>query len=267
MRLQILAAGAMRSSSPPSHRLPTRQEPRGRRPQKALVALVLAWTAGVVDAVGYILLAGVFTAHLSGDSAAMAVHAGSHNWIEFLARGVPIPVFVIAVFVGGVLLETAARVGVRRRLGLLIAVELALLLAFFLAALAQPGALIRSWRPLYFVLISVLAAAMGLQTSALQRVGGRTIRTTYVTGMLTNFANEMVTWTLRSWRLPASGSAREARLALRRAAFLIELWMAFAAGALLGGFGEPLWKQWALLPAIGGLCVVLGVEAARPLYG
>ncbi len=247
----------------------THQEPSGRRREKAWLAVGLAWTAGVVDAVGYILLSKTFTAHLSGDSAAFPVYAGIHDWIKVLARGLPIPVFILGAFAGGILMETAAMLGVRRRLTLALGCEV-LMLGGFLIGVAVMGsaALRQTWQISYFVLLSVLAAAMGLQNAALQRVGGRTVHTTYVTGMLTSFTNSLVRWSLRHRRHPTSPEAarREGRLSLSRARYMGVLWCAFAAGALVGSFAEPSWKEWALLPGLAAACCIAAFDFLKPVY-
>lgn len=243
-----------------------RRELRGRRPEKAWLALLLAWTAGVVDSVGYVLLAHVFTAHMSGNSAAMGVYAGAHNWLRFVARGLPVPVFVFAVFLGGLLMEGAAALGVRRRLALQMAVELALLSAFLVwVTAAGPSALVRGWDVASFGLTALLVAAMGIQSSALQSVGGRTIRTTFVTGMLTNLANELATLAAGRWRRhrPPPGARRGSAA---RARLFALLWGSFAAGAVVGGFAEPHWGEWALLPAVSTILVVVGIDIRSPLY-
>jgi uncharacterized membrane protein YoaK (UPF0700 family) len=246
----------------------THSEDSARTSEKGWLAIGLAWTAGVVDAVGYILLSKVFTAHLSGDSAAFPVYAGIHDWIKVLARGLPIPLFLLGAFAGGVLMETAAMLGVRRRLTLALGCEVLMLGAFLIGvAVMGASALRQTWQISYFVLLSMLAAAMGLQTVALQRVGGRTVRTTFVTGMLTGCVNALVRWTLRHQRHPDSPAAarREGRRSLRQARFLALLWCAFASGALVGSFAEPSWKQWALLPGLAVAACIAAIDIVRPV--
>ena len=78
---------------------------------------------GFVDAVGYLVLFNLFTAHMSGNSVAMTVHAGEGNWAAALYRGFPIPLFLAGVVVGALLSEAPFRRGMRstfapaRRLG------------------------------------------------------------------------------------------------------------------------------------------------------
>ena len=51
-----------------------------------IAVLILAFTAGFVDAVGYIVLFQIFTAHMSGNTVAMCVHFSRQNWAEFRSR-------------------------------------------------------------------------------------------------------------------------------------------------------------------------------------
>src|SRR5262249_38393191 len=71
----------------------------------------------------------------------------------------------------------------------------------------------------FYPLVALPAFAMGLQNAALRRVGGRIVRTTYVTGMLTDLA--------------------EAGVVLGGG-----IWLAFVTGAITGGYvqkGGGLW--------------------------
>src|SRR5262249_50468867 len=100
--------------------------------EKAWLALVLALTAGCVDAVGYLVLWKVFTAHMSGNSVSAAVHAGAGKGAEAFHRAFPIPLFVLGVALGAALSETLARKGHRRIFAVAVLLEAALLLVFLL---------------------------------------------------------------------------------------------------------------------------------------
>ncbi len=54
-------------------------------------AVLLAWVAGFVDSLGYLALAKVFTAHMSGNSAAVGAELGAGNWHEAMVKGLAIP--------------------------------------------------------------------------------------------------------------------------------------------------------------------------------
>lgn len=98
--------------------------------EKAWLAPVLSAVAGAVDAVGYLTLLHVFTAHMSGNSDAFGAELGRGNWTEVLRRGFPIPVFVLGVALGVLLIEIASRRGIRSTAALLLSIEGALLVAF-----------------------------------------------------------------------------------------------------------------------------------------
>src|SRR5215475_312158 len=100
--------------------------------EKAWLAVLLAWVAGFVDAVGYVLLFRLFIAHMSGNSAAMGAHFGQGEWGEAFYRAFPIPVFVLGVIAGAALNEAASRRGVRSLFSLTLSVEAALLFLFMI---------------------------------------------------------------------------------------------------------------------------------------
>jgi uncharacterized membrane protein YoaK (UPF0700 family) len=228
--------------------------------EKAWVALTLATVGGFVDAVGYITLLGVFIAHMSGNSAAMGAHFGQGKTAAALARAAPIPLFVLGVAVGAVLIEVLARRGVRSTAAVLLSIEALLLLAFMLLGDAElsHGVVVaqRGWT--FYVVIVLAATAMGLQTSALRRLAGQTVRTTFVTGMLTHLGEEAAKFALPSTRPSASSS---------RLRLLILVWLCYAAGAVFGGWAHDQWALHALVIPLIVLVVVVGVDLVRPIHG
>jgi uncharacterized membrane protein YoaK (UPF0700 family) len=162
--------------------------------EKAWLALILALTAGCVDAVGYVVLWKVFTAHMSGNSVSAAVHTGEGKSAEAFHRASPIPLFVLGVALGAALSEFLARKGHRRIFAVAVALEASLLLVFLLwgGPLLRDGGIPEDvpWR--FYALVALPTLAMGVQNATLRRVGGATVRTTYISGMLTNFAEQTV---------------------------------------------------------------------------
>jgi uncharacterized membrane protein YoaK (UPF0700 family) len=228
--------------------------------EKAWVAMALALVGGCVDAVGYITLLGVFIAHMSGNSAAMGAHLGQGKTMAGLARAAPIPLFVIGVGGGALLIEVLARRGVRSTAAVVLGLEATLLFAVMLlgdASLthgvvdAQKG-----WT--FYGLIVLAATAMGLQTSALRRLAGETVRTTFVTGMLTHLGEEAAKFVLPSSRPSASWS---------RLRLLTLVWVCYAAGAIFGGWAHDQWALNALAAPLVVLVALIGVDLIRPIHG
>lgn len=236
--------------------------------EKAWLAVLLAWVAGIVDAVGYLTLFRLFTAHMSGNSVELGLRLGQGDWGEALRRAVPVPLFVLGVALGAALSEAAARRGVRSTFALVLAPEAALLLAFMLygSRLLRGGAISVTLGWTYYVPVALLVLAMGLQTATLQRVAGRTVRTTYVTGMLTNLAQESVTYLFwRHDRKHGRADADDKDGSLQRVVLLASIWSAYALGAILGGYAE---LHWALRPLLFPLCALAAVvvlDLLRPI--
>ncbi|HZU34885.1 MAG TPA: YoaK family protein, partial [Gemmataceae bacterium] len=159
-------------------------------------AMLLAFVGGFVDAVGYLVLFQMFTAHHSGNSIGLGIYLAQGNWVQALHRGFPIPVFIAGVGLGTLLQEWLSRRGVRPTYAFTFAVE-SLLLGLFMAV-GQP--LLGSsgipespgWR---FYLVAMLPAlAMGFQNATMHRMELGEVRTTYVSAMLTKLAQEFVRW-------------------------------------------------------------------------
>lgn len=199
---------------------------RQRKRIKAVVALLLTFAAGCVDIVGYLTFAHIFTAHLTGNT----VHLG--EWlIEARGPDAGKAAAIIAVFVGGSIVgRTAIEVGSRFRLRSVAMVTLVLEAALIATVLTAGRSQIFS--------LLMLAAAMGMQTATLTRIGSLTVHTTFVTGMLNKLAQLLSHVVFLSYdALRGSRTAVAARLhALRDARFIFGVWSFYVGGAAAGTF-------------------------------
>ena len=252
-----------------------RDEPRaigGRSEEhKAWLALVLSWVAGFVDALGYVTFLHVFTSHMSGNSVAMVAVLPTHDWQEVTHRAFPIFFFVVGVFLGMVLDQAARERGVRRRLSLVLGVEVGLLLGFLLYGHALNPAQLSHASPIRFhTLIVLLALAMGLQSAGLRRYQGRSVHTTFITGMLLHFAEAAADLVLHRPRRrqgagPSEDEAPRRRHALRRMAFYGGIWLSFVVGGACGGFGQHVWSVSALIAPLCVLALIIAWDLRSPL--
>jgi uncharacterized membrane protein YoaK (UPF0700 family) len=141
---------------------------------KAVVVLVLAGVAGLVDAAGYLLLGGVFVAHVTGNSS----HIGQRLGVGDLHAALP-AIAMIGLFVASIAVVTAVIDRTGRRMPAL-ALESALLAALA----ASPAA--------FWLQLALAVCAMGAQTAAVTKLGDRTVRTTYLSGMATRLGQGLV---------------------------------------------------------------------------
>ncbi|HVA33334.1 MAG TPA: YoaK family protein, partial [Candidatus Baltobacteraceae bacterium] len=66
-------------------------------PHRWWVALTLAAIAGGVDGIGYLLLAHIFTSHMSGNTVAMTMYVASRKWSEAWRHIAPIVIFFLGI--------------------------------------------------------------------------------------------------------------------------------------------------------------------------
>jgi uncharacterized membrane protein YoaK (UPF0700 family) len=146
------------------------------------LVVVLALTTGAMDAVTYLRLGKVFSSVITGNLALLGVAAGQHQGALAVNGGLALAGYGCGVLLGGAFARTPARGQptwpAQVTIGL--AVELALLASFsggWLAAAGHPAG------PGRLVLLATGAAAMGVQSTAVRRLGQ--MSTTYLTSTLT----------------------------------------------------------------------------------
>lgn len=241
----------------------------------AFWTLLLGWVGGFVDAVGFLALFHLFTAHMSGNSVWFGAAFGLGDWRIGLHHLFPVPLFVIGVAVGTVVVDVAHRRRLRAPLAPALLVEAAFLAGFTLFGSAyvvddavRPPVL---WA--FYVLAALPAFAMGLQNATLHQVAGQTLHTTYITGVLQSMAENAVRYLgwlrqqarQRGYRQALRASAVQPQL--RAAAAAAGLWIAYVAGAIGGGFASHRWGLPALAVPVAVLVALVAADLMRPLAG
>ena len=223
---------------------------------KGIVALVLAFVAGAVDIIGYISFGGIFSAHLTGDTVHMGQHLLDRQWSGALSAGVVILAFLVGSLIGRTAIEVGSRMKVRSIATATLLLECGLLSAVILFKSGSQ-----------FLLLGLLAAAMGMQTATLTRVGPLTIHTTFVTGMVNKLAQ-----LLSHAMFLAYDVFRESPIALgsrsrimRSARFIFSIWFLYLLGAIAGTWARAQWKMHALLLPICLITVLILVDLISPL--
>ncbi|MDC7683340.1 YoaK family protein [Asticcacaulis sp. BYS171W] len=216
----------------------------------ARLGLSLAFVAGAINAGGF-LAVGVYTSHMSGMVASFADFSILNHWgAAFLAA-----TYVLCFFLGAVtssLLVNAAR---QRRLhsefALTLGLEALLLLVFGFLAAGLVGNVALSL-PLT---IGLLCYLMGLQNSLMTKLSHAEIRTTHMTGVITDLGIEAGRY------LFGRLAGASVRFHPKKARLLGGLLLAFTLGGLIGAFGFSHMGFVTVLP----FSLLLGVIAMVPI--
>jgi uncharacterized membrane protein YoaK (UPF0700 family) len=226
--------------------------PRSRLAYSTL-ALLLAGASGVVNATSFFAF-GQHITHMTGHISVLGEALASSRWEGAIIAGKTVFAFVVGATTAAALLD-ASRHRQRGRHTPALLVEMVMLGGIALWAAEHPDAN----EP---TLMWGLAFAMGLQNALVTRVSGAVVRTTHLTGVLTDIGIQlvrMVVWVrdgarergvLGLWHkvqeLPSAEQFERTRLHLGLA-------LAFLTGSVLG---SALFLRFGA-PAMGMPCAVL----------
>jgi uncharacterized membrane protein YoaK (UPF0700 family) len=102
--------------------------------QPVALLLALSATAGATDAIAFLALDGLFTAHITGNIVILASQVVTRGNAD-LAELISVPVFMLALALARLLGLSLARHGKHSALDLLLLLQILLLLGFFLLGL------------------------------------------------------------------------------------------------------------------------------------
>lgn len=204
-----------------------------------------ALISGYVDS--YTLLNfGVYASFMSGNTTSGGLHAG---YAKFALAGhslLPIPFFVLGIFMGTLLVLANPHRELPRH-------------SFLVAALLTFDIALIYFRWPGWLSITVLSTAMGLMNTSITHVGGQAVNLGFVTGDLNNFAQRLAMGIRRDPVPQMQGSWDNHWW---RAALLAGIWTAFLIGAALGAALASRFTMWALLLPVLALLIFGLLEPA-----
>ena len=211
----------------------------------------------------------VFTSHISGNSVAAGAEAGQGQWRIAAHHLWPILCFVSGFFFAAVLETMCSRLGMRRRLSAGLVPEVVLLWMFFIFGDRWiHTANLASQAPVkYYILVAMLAFAMGTQNASLRRVRGQSVHTGYVTGMLINSTDNAVKALFAAYDQMRNRVGEPLSDCVKRMIFYAGVWLSFAFGAFCGGVGEFHWSFSSLLAPLVVLMGIIVCDLIRPVHG
>lgn len=173
-------------------RRPTLAPPHDRATaQRGRLVVVLAVTSGATDAIGFLALGSAFTSVMTGNMVLLGVGAADRDLGLLLSCTVAIASFVLGAAVGARVAGSPAQGDSvwPRAVSRALAVELGLFGTFA----AMWWMLDPTGRAAWLLpMLALNAAALGLQSSAIQRFGVSGLSTTYLTGTLTTVVGKLI---------------------------------------------------------------------------
>jgi uncharacterized membrane protein YoaK (UPF0700 family) len=221
-----------------------------------LVAAHLAATAGYVNSGGFVMI-GSFTSHVTGSVGRFANDLANGH----LAASMSALTLVLGFFAGAVATSLMLELGTARvalRYCFVLAIEAALLLVFvFVAGLS------RTTHPRILDAQAVLLCfAMGMQNSLVTRLSGAVVRTTHLTGVVTDLAIEAVRWYrwYQELLLARTGQSAPPRQPPDggKVVLLLSISVSFVIGAALGAVLTARASRWAMCLPAGAVAAASG---------
>jgi uncharacterized membrane protein YoaK (UPF0700 family) len=210
----------------------------------------LAFVAGAINAGGF-LAVGQYTSHMSGLLSSIADHLVLGNLALALSAAAAILAFVAGAMTTAILVNWGLRRGLHSAYGLPLLLESLALLVFGVA-----GAAIARHAPLSVpATVLLLCYIMGLQNAVITKISRAEIRTTHVTGLITDIGIE-----LGKCLYINAGDAEPVRANLEKLRIHSLLAGGFFAGALAGAVGFKTVGFLCTLPLALGLWLL----ALRP---
>jgi uncharacterized membrane protein YoaK (UPF0700 family) len=202
-----------------THKLEDKFRDPDTRATDAWLSFGLAFIGGYGDAAGFVL-AKTFTGHVTGNLVLGAIALAAHDWRASLGH-----LSAIVTFLAGVVLSVliAQRLKAWRLPPIIVGIEVILIVAASLVLAAE----IAHGVEIFVIFVSL---ALGLQNGSFHRVGGISVHTTYLTGMITNLISTEAE-KCTSEVVPPSVRASDLEMGI-----LSRIWVAFvlAAGAGAG---------------------------------
>ncbi len=195
-----------------------------------LLGGVLAFVAGAINAGGFLLVS-MYTSHMTGFASMLADNLVLGNMKLVLGAAGALLAFTVGAATTAILVNWSRQHWLRSEYALPLLLEAALLLIFGLM-----GANMGHQTPFAVPLtVLVLAFTMGLQNALISKISSSQIRTTHMTGVITDLGIEL--GKLLYWNRTASPPESRVRANRIKLRLFSTLFGMFVVGGLVGALG------------------------------
>lgn len=225
-----------------------------------LLAMILAFVAGAINAGGFLAI-GQYTSHMTGIVSAIADHLVLGSFAIAGAGAAALLAFMGGAACSAVLINWGRRNARRRQYAYPLVLESALLLVFAGLGSSSHGA------PWFLALAApLLCFIMGLQNATITKVSGARMRTTHLTGMVTDIGIELgkTAYWNRDRSRPDALKVRADRQKLN---ILLKVVGMFFLGAVAGALAFTIFGYLAVVPLAAVLLALSMPQLVRPDSG
>ena len=217
---------------------------------------LMAFNAGAINAGGFMVL-NLYTSHMTGFMSMLADHLVLGNTALVLAAVGALLAFTLGAAVSAILVNWARLSGLRSTYALPLLLVAVLMLLFGLV-----GAVTMDWKTLFAVPMTVLLLSfmMGVQNATLTKMSHATIRTTHMTGVVTDLGIEL--GKMLFWNRAGRAAGQQVHANWQRVRLFAGLLLMFLTGGIAGAWGFQRWGFICVLP----LALLLMAVSLPPLW-
>ena len=240
--------------------------------QNTRLAISLSWIGGYTNVVTF-LTCGHVVSHMTGNTTIVGLSVAQGQWIDVRYFAFAILMFIVGAMTSAIITETTRRRGMLSNYILPMALEAVLLGLFGLTMRLVPDLSEAAEWVMYWI-TALACLAMGLQNATITKISGAVVRTTHVTGVLTDLGLESVQLMLwyrdrvRGRALVRAGRAwrvSQRHPTFQRVALLASIFGSFVFGAGAGGWLFHQWPAYTMVPPISFLLWIILVDYFKPI--
>jgi len=238
---------------------------------QARLAISLAWVAGYVNVVA-VMTCGFVVSHLTGNASTLGRELILSQWSAAALMAVLLLAFFVGAFVSGFAIELGRQRNWSSIYVLPAAIELVLLTAFAIGVRRHDPSAPEAGATLWWMTI-VATLSMGVQNATITRISSGVVRTTHLTGIVTDLGHESAQLAIVRWvfgRGVGGDGARRAGADTRGPSFqrlflLASIFAAFVAGSASGAFIYLELPHWSMIAPIALLGWIVVQDLRTPI--
>lgn len=240
--------------------------------QKSRLAVSLSWVGGYTNAVAFLYCSRVVS-HVTGTTTSLSVAISQCSWTVAGSFAFILAMFWLGAVASGFMTEGARRRGRPSKYVLPMAVE-ALMLCLFAIGIERNLRLEPNGSLRFFWIVGVASFAMGLQNATITKISGAVVRTTHLTGVVTDIGLEGVQLLLwyrdltrgRAWSVKGRVFKLSQRHpSLQRIVVLGGILGSFVTGAIVAGCAFPHFAGLSMTVPVTFLLLIVLIDWLRPI--